>query len=123
MARKGDASGSMTLIISGERRFEDLAAAQAAFEAWREVYNAKRPHEALEHKTPASRYAMSPRAMPEVVEPPDYEPQAHVRVVRYRWPLRPLLSKPCSDAGRPASEHHSTCPRCPRAGVSLVSGS
>jgi transposase InsO family protein len=67
-------------VLDG-RRFEDLAAAQAAFEAWREVYNAKRPHEALEHNTPASRYAMSPRAMPEVIEPPDYEPQAHVRTV------------------------------------------
>jgi transposase InsO family protein len=67
-------------VLDG-RRFQDLPAAQAAFEAWREVYNAKRPHEALEHKTPSSRYAMSPRAMPEAVEPPDYEPQAHVRVV------------------------------------------
>lgn len=59
----------------------DLAQAQAAFDAFREVYNAKRPHEALGYDTPASRYRMSPRPMPETVPPPDYEPQAQVRTV------------------------------------------
>lgn len=68
-------------VLDG-RRFDDLAAAQAAFDAWREVYNAKRPHEALAHKTPSSRYAMSPRPMPQAIAPPDYEPQAHVRRVQ-----------------------------------------
>jgi len=61
--------------------FAGLDQAQAAFDAWREVYNAKRPHEALAYKTPATRYAMSPRKMPEAIAPPDYKPQAMVRKV------------------------------------------
>jgi len=59
----------------------DLQAAQRAFDIWREVYNCRRPHEALDMETPASRFAVSPRRKPEVIEPPAYEPQAHVRKV------------------------------------------
>lgn len=66
------------------RLFADLAAAQAAFETWRDVYNTRRPHEALGLATPASRYRMSARAMPATVEPPDYDGDAHVRVVQDR---------------------------------------
>jgi transposase InsO family protein len=55
-----------------------LAEAQAAFDAWRPIYNTKRPHEAIELQTPATRYRMSPRAMPDTIEPPHYEPQAEV---------------------------------------------
>jgi transposase InsO family protein len=61
--------------------FAGLDQAQAAFDAWREVYNAKRPHEALGLETPSRRYRMSPRPMPEAIAPPDYEPQAQVRKV------------------------------------------
>ena len=32
-------------------------------------------------QTPSERYRMSPRAMPEVIAPPDYESQAFVRSV------------------------------------------
>ncbi|WP_151114759.1 IS481 family transposase [Hypericibacter adhaerens] len=60
---------------------QDLAGAQAAFDHWREVYNAKRPHEALGLEPPASRYRMSPRPMPERIDPPEYEPQAQLRKV------------------------------------------
>jgi transposase InsO family protein len=70
---KGEVLGGETLT--------DLDAAQRAFDAWRTVYNRRRPHEALDMATPASRYAMSPRPMPTTIEPPDYEPQAHVRKV------------------------------------------
>lgn len=61
--------------------FKTLEEAQAAFDAWRSVYNTKRPHEALELDTPASRYTTSPRSMPDSIAPPDYEPQASVRKV------------------------------------------
>ncbi len=64
------------------RIFESLAEAQKAFDAWRHVYNSKRPHEALDLATPATRYRSSPRSMPRYVAPPEYEPQAHVRKVR-----------------------------------------
>jgi transposase InsO family protein len=55
--------------------------AQAAFDAWRSIYNTKRPHEALGLDTPASRYTVSPRLMPETIAPPEYEPQDQVRKV------------------------------------------
>jgi transposase InsO family protein len=59
--------------------FADLGQAQAAFDIWREVYNAKRPHEAIGLQTPAQRYRESPRSMPAAVLPPDYEAAAQVR--------------------------------------------
>ena len=61
--------------------FKTLSQAQAAFDAWRPVYNTIRPHEGIDLQTPASRYRMSPRSMPDAIEPPDYEPQAEVRKV------------------------------------------
>jgi hypothetical protein len=67
-------------VLDG-RLFADLARAQDAFDAWREVYNTQRPHEALGLATPSTRYAMSPRPMPHHIPPPSYEPGATVRKV------------------------------------------
>lgn len=67
-------------VLDG-RCFHTLGQAQAAFDAWREVYNTKRPHEALNLETPSTRYRMSKRSMPATIEPPEYEPQAQVRKV------------------------------------------
>src|SRR5262245_34752257 len=50
-------------VLDG-RSFSDLAEAQRAFDAWREVYNCRRPHEALALDVPASRYKPSCRNMP-----------------------------------------------------------
>ena len=44
------------------RRFRDFAETQRAFDAWREIYNFERPHEALDQEVPASRYQPSKRA-------------------------------------------------------------
>jgi transposase InsO family protein len=63
------------------KHFRTLEEAQAAFDAWRDVYNSYRPHEAIGMATPAERYEISPRSMPETIVPPEYEPQAHVRKV------------------------------------------
>jgi len=72
-------------VLDG-RSFADLAEAQAAFDVWRKVYNDIRPHEGIGLETPSSRYAMSARSMPETIAPPDYEPQAYVRMVhRHGW--------------------------------------
>ncbi|HEX5182840.1 MAG TPA: IS481 family transposase [Allosphingosinicella sp.] len=67
-------------VLAG-RSFADLVEAQAAFDVWREVYNTRRPHEAIGLEVPASRYRASARDMPHAIEPPDYEPQTLVRVV------------------------------------------
>jgi len=63
------------------RSFGDLREAQQAFDAWRELYNTRRPHEAIGLDVPASRYRVSSRAMPETVASPEYEPPAQVRKV------------------------------------------
>jgi transposase InsO family protein len=67
-------------VLDG-RRLETLDQAQDAFDRWREIYNAKRPHEALQMATPSTRYRMSARPWPAIIAPPDYEPQAIVRKV------------------------------------------
>jgi transposase InsO family protein len=79
--------------------FADLESAQVRFDAWREKYNHRRPHQALDYATPASRYQNSPRKMPERISPPEYESGAHVRKVddhgRVRFKGRKIL---CSKA-------------------------
>jgi hypothetical protein len=62
-------------------RLAGLGEAQAAFDAWRTMYNHERPHEAIGLAVPASRYRASTRPMPAIV-PPDYEPEAEVRKVQ-----------------------------------------
>jgi transposase InsO family protein len=61
--------------------FADLGQAQIAFDVWRDVYNAKRPHEAIGLQTPAQRYRESSRQMPPSVPPPEYQPTDHVKTV------------------------------------------
>jgi transposase InsO family protein len=68
--------------VIGERAWRDLAECDRAFETWRHVYNAERPHEALGLATPATRYQPSQRAFPEQLAPIDYGPGAIVRKVQ-----------------------------------------
>lgn len=63
------------------RRFRDLAEVQRAFDAWRTVYNLDRPHHALDHEVPASRYQVSPRAMPDRLPEVEYDEHEIVRTV------------------------------------------
>jgi transposase InsO family protein len=62
--------------------FVDAAETQRRFDAWRDVYNLERPHEALGMATPASRYQVSPRAYPETLPPIEYGPGDAVRRVQ-----------------------------------------
>lgn len=50
----------------------NLAAQQRAFDRFRREYNEERPHDALEGRTPASRYQPSPRRMPTRLPPQEY---------------------------------------------------
>jgi len=89
--------------VLNAHNLKSIDEAQAAFDAWRSVYNTKRPHEALDLDTPASRYAMSSRAMPQTIAPPQYEPQDHVRKLdqngRFSFKGR-ILKAPTAFAGR-----------------------
>lgn len=59
----------------------DLAHAQQAFDAFREVYNHQRPHQALGLDVPGSRYRPSQREYPSSLPPIDYDPDWIVRKV------------------------------------------
>ena len=55
------------------RSYRDLAELQAALDAWRDLYNHERPHEAIAMAAPASRYRPSPRPMPAQLPQPVYD--------------------------------------------------
>jgi transposase InsO family protein len=63
------------------RTFRSLPETQRAFDAWRDVYNHQRPHEALGQDTPASRYTPSSRSMPSRLVPLVYDEGEIVRIV------------------------------------------
>ncbi|QHI98937.1 IS481 family transposase [Xylophilus rhododendri] len=69
-------------VLNG-RTFDNLAHAQDALDRWRAVYNHERPHEGIAMQTPAQRYRMSPRAMPQVL--PEIEYAEHDHVVTVGW--------------------------------------
>jgi transposase InsO family protein len=62
--------------------WRDLTHCQGGFDAWRDVYNLQRPHEALGLATPATRYRPSPRAYPETPPTVEYAPSDVVRKVQ-----------------------------------------
>lgn len=68
-------------VIRG-RQFGSFADCQQAFDEWREIYNCVRPHQALEMKTPVTRYRVSPRSYPEQLPPIEYGPEDIVRRVQ-----------------------------------------
>jgi transposase InsO family protein len=73
--------GTIAREVFAHQRPTTLAEAQAHFDAFRMSYNHERPHEALDHATPASRYQPSPRLFPEHLPPVVYEAGTLVRTV------------------------------------------
>ena len=57
--------------LSG-KQLSDIPHAQCCFDEYRKFYNEVRPHFALDMNVPASRYEVSPRQMPEKIEPWEY---------------------------------------------------
>ena len=64
--------------------FLDLEDCQREFDAWRNVYNQERPHEAIDMEVPQSRYCPSPRSFPETPPKVEYESNDSVRKVQSR---------------------------------------
>jgi transposase InsO family protein len=97
-------NGTLAADVIAQRRYADLADAQAAFDAWRPVYNHERPHDALALATPITRYAPSPRPFPERLPEIVYAPEAAVRKVdaagQISWRGRPWKLSPAL-AGQP----------------------
>jgi transposase InsO family protein len=61
---------------------EDLDSWQAAFDAWRLVYNTQRPHQGLDYAVPAQRYQPSPRRWTGRFIEPEFGPDDLVRRVQ-----------------------------------------
>ncbi len=76
--------GTLVTEVLDRTGFADLDQAQAGFDAWREIYNTRRPHQAIDMDVPADRYAISPRPMPQTIAPPQYGPDDQVRKVQSR---------------------------------------
>ena len=58
-----------------------MAAQQRRFDDWRVEFNEERPHDVLGGETPGSRYAPSPRLMPDTLPEPEYPARAEIRQV------------------------------------------
>ncbi len=69
-------------VLARQPSWPGLGEVQHAFDAWRDVYNLRRPHEALAHATPASRYQPSARPFPLSLPPIEYAPGDHLRRVQ-----------------------------------------
>jgi transposase InsO family protein len=59
----------------------DLDGCQRRFDAWRHVYNAERPHQALDMQVPLDRYQASTRPFPEELPPVEYDATDITRLV------------------------------------------
>ena len=72
---------SLNAEVIQRYRPNDHEQCQLVFDAWREVYNSERPHEALDLEVPASRYRPSPRPFPESLPQMVFGPDDLVRKV------------------------------------------
>jgi len=63
------------------RSFHNLGQVQRALNAWREIYNFERPHEAIAMAVPADRYRSSPRSFPQKLPKVEYDEHETVRTV------------------------------------------
>lgn len=73
---------SLKYEVLARTSLNTLEQAQQTFDAWRQVYNYERPHEALHQQTPATRYRESPRRYQESPQAFEYSGHAMVRKVQ-----------------------------------------
>lgn len=69
-------------VLARRPVWPDLGELQRAFDAWRLVYNFRRPHEALADRPPAMRYMPSARPFPATLTPIEYLPSDVIRKVQ-----------------------------------------
>lgn len=67
-------------VFSGHT-YADLAEVQTACDAFREIYNHRRPHEAVQNRPPSTVYTLSARPFPATLPEPAYADDAAVRKV------------------------------------------
>jgi len=71
-------------VLARRPTWQSLNEVQRAFDTWRNVYNLRRPHEALGYAAPASRYQPSARPFPAKLPPLEYAPGDQVRKVQQK---------------------------------------
>lgn len=67
--------------LLSQEKFKDQKHCQVRFDTWREKYNCKRPHEAIDFDIPISRYQQSSKVYPEVLPKIEYDSGDFVRKV------------------------------------------
>lgn len=67
--------------VLARHRLDDRRAAQRKFDAWRDIYNFERPHDALDGNTPAARYRPSTRSFSRLLPPIEYAAECSIRRV------------------------------------------
>jgi transposase InsO family protein len=110
--------GTIAREVFAQHDLATLAEAQTHFAGFRHTYNHERPHEALGHATPASRYQPSSRPFPEHLPPVVYD--------QARWctPSPSMARSPGEEGGTSSAEDWSENPwpcsrrRIPRSGLS-----
>jgi transposase InsO family protein len=63
------------------RSFSSVSELQNRLEEWQHIYNTQRPHDALDLKTPHTRYRASPRPFPDELPPIEYPKNYEIRKV------------------------------------------
>jgi transposase InsO family protein len=74
---------TLKLELLRDHAWRNLVECQPHFDAWREIYNCDRPHEALGLDVPASRYQVSPRVFPERLPQIEYPEGTIIRKVEH----------------------------------------
>jgi transposase InsO family protein len=69
------------LLLRRESDWRDLQDVQVSFDLYRQRYNEYRPHQSLGGIPPSWRYTASPRALPDALPEPVYEPSDLLRRV------------------------------------------
>jgi transposase InsO family protein len=72
---------SLAAELLTRQPLSNLDQCQRSFDAWRQIYNAQRPHEALDLQVPLARYRPSTRAFPETLPAIEYQHNDIVRTV------------------------------------------
>ena len=73
---------TLKLELINRTGFNSIADCQVAFDQWRDQYNLVRPHGALGHQPPSSRYNASARQFPEHLPAIEYDDGDDVITVR-----------------------------------------